>query len=113
MTTPTTAANASAEMDHRSMNPVDPVGPPVLLAPAYSTSSVVLPVNARRAYRCPRTPYQMSPTGSTTNASGTQLAKKNTWGPCRQLKTAKVTRVTNDRITIGYDERHRTKPSTE
>ncbi|TQD78448.1 hypothetical protein C1H46_035988 [Malus baccata] len=27
-------------------------------------------------------------------------------GPCLQLKTAKVTRVTNRRITIGYDDRH-------
>ncbi|CAL2265019.1 unnamed protein product [Prunus armeniaca] len=39
-------------------------------------------------------------------------AKKNTWGPCRQLKTAKVTRVTNSHINIGYDERHRAAPTT-
>ena len=31
-------------------------------------------------------------------------AKKTTRGPCRQLKTAKLTRVTNSRINIGYDE---------
>ncbi|RXI03522.1 hypothetical protein DVH24_004174 [Malus domestica] len=60
-------------MDHRSMNPVNPVGPPVLQALAYLTSSVVLPVSARRAHRCPDTPDQMSPSRSTTNASGTQL----------------------------------------
>ncbi|KAB2633088.1 hypothetical protein D8674_029335 [Pyrus ussuriensis x Pyrus communis] len=41
-----------------------------------------------------------------TEQSGTR-PKKNTQGPCRQLKTAKVTRVTNSRIPIGYDERHR------
>ncbi|CAL8161919.1 unnamed protein product [Prunus armeniaca] len=40
------------------------------------------------------------------------MAKKNTWGPCRQLKTAKVTRVTNSRINIGYNERHRAAPKT-
>ncbi|BBG97068.1 hypothetical protein Prudu_006077 [Prunus dulcis] len=34
-------------------------------------------------------------------------------GPCRQLKTAKVTRVTNSRINIGYDERHRAAPTAE
>ncbi|BBH03323.1 hypothetical protein Prudu_014164 [Prunus dulcis] len=38
---------------------------------------------------------------------------KNTRGPCRQLKTAKVTRVTNSRISIGYDERHRAAPTAE
>ncbi|KAB2608895.1 hypothetical protein D8674_012063 [Pyrus ussuriensis x Pyrus communis] len=40
-------------------------------------------------------------------------AKKNTRGPCRQLKMAKVTRVTNRRITIGYDDRHRATPMVE
>ncbi|BBN67600.1 hypothetical protein Prudu_126S000300, partial [Prunus dulcis] len=39
--------------------------------------------------------------------------KKNTRGPCRQLKTAKVTRVTNSRISIGYDERHWATPTAE
>ncbi|XP_050138871.1 uncharacterized protein LOC126615155 [Malus sylvestris] len=34
-------------------------------------------------------------------------------GPCRQLKTAKVTRVTNGCIPIGYDERHRAAPNAE
>ncbi|KAB2625670.1 hypothetical protein D8674_017330 [Pyrus ussuriensis x Pyrus communis] len=54
-TTPTTATTAPAEMDHRPMNLIDLVGPPI---------------------------------------------------PCHQLKTAKVTQVTNDHITIGYDEQH-------
>ncbi|CAL9000800.1 unnamed protein product [Prunus brigantina] len=49
-------------------------------APASSASSVAQPVSAR--------------------------PKKNTRGPCRQLKTAKVTRVTKSHINIGYDERH-------
>ncbi|KAB2625801.1 hypothetical protein D8674_017461 [Pyrus ussuriensis x Pyrus communis] len=39
--------------------------------------------------------------------------KKNTWGPCQQLKTAKVTWVTNGRIPIGYDELHRAEPTVE
>ncbi|KAB2596980.1 hypothetical protein D8674_032430 [Pyrus ussuriensis x Pyrus communis] len=46
---------------------------------------------------------QMSQLGSTTNA----------YGPCRQLKTAKVTRVTNDHIPIGYDEQHWAAPTAE
>ncbi|BBN70256.1 hypothetical protein Prudu_1452S000100 [Prunus dulcis] len=41
------------------------------------------------------------------------MPKKNTRGPCRQLKMAKVTRVTNSRINIGYDERHRAAPTAE
>ncbi|CAL9018605.1 unnamed protein product [Prunus brigantina] len=41
------------------------------------------------------------------------VAKRNTRGPCRQLKTAKVTRVTNSRISIRYDERHRAAPTAE
>ncbi|CAL2227431.1 unnamed protein product [Prunus armeniaca] len=48
-----------------------------------------------------------------TGASGSQPAKKNTRGPCRQLKTAKVTRVTSSRISIGYNERHRVAPTAE
>ncbi|CAL9022219.1 unnamed protein product, partial [Prunus brigantina] len=40
-------------------------------------------------------------------------AKKNTRGPCRQLKTTKVTRVTNSRINIEYDERHRAASTAE
>ncbi|CAL8152670.1 unnamed protein product [Prunus armeniaca] len=48
-----------------------------------------------------------------TGASGSQPAKKNTRGPCRQLKMAKVTQVTNSRINIEYDERHRAAPTAE
>ncbi|TQE02879.1 hypothetical protein C1H46_011491 [Malus baccata] len=71
MTTLTIAATTSAEMDHRPVNPVDPVCPPVPQAQALSTSSVVLPVSARFTHRHPRTTNQMSPFGSTTDASGT------------------------------------------
>ncbi|BBN68464.1 hypothetical protein Prudu_441S000300 [Prunus dulcis] len=41
------------------------------------------------------------------------MPKKNTRGQCRQLKTAKVTRVTNSRINIEYDERHQAAPTAE
>ncbi|CAN6686651.1 unnamed protein product [Malus baccata var. baccata] len=93
-TTPTNAATAPAEMDHRPVNPVDPVALDVLIG-------------------APRTTDQMSPLGSTIDASGTWPAKKNTRGPYRQLKMAKVTWVTNGRIPIRYDERHRAAPTTE
>ncbi|BBH05126.1 hypothetical protein Prudu_016430 [Prunus dulcis] len=76
--------------------------------PASSASSVAQPVSARRRHR----PASTTDTTS-TDASGSQPAKKNTRGPCRQLKTAKVTRVTNSRINIGYDERHRAAPTAE
>ncbi|KAB2626439.1 hypothetical protein D8674_020057 [Pyrus ussuriensis x Pyrus communis] len=69
-TTPTTAATAPAKVDHRPVNTVDSVGPPVPQAQASSTSSMSSP-------------------------------------------TAKVTRVTNGRILIGYDERHQAAPTTE
>ncbi|KAB2629093.1 hypothetical protein D8674_033888 [Pyrus ussuriensis x Pyrus communis] len=83
-TTPTTVATAPAEMDHK----------PVNLAQALSTSLVaLLAISAQRTHQHP--------------------PKKNTWAPCRQLKTAKVTWVTNDRIPIGYDERHRAAPTAE
>ncbi|KAB2614440.1 hypothetical protein D8674_042368 [Pyrus ussuriensis x Pyrus communis] len=72
-------------------------------ASAFLTSLVALPVSTRRAHQGPHTPEQMSPSGST----------KNIRGPCRQLKTAKVTRMTNDRIVIGYDERHWATPMVE
>ncbi|TQE04359.1 hypothetical protein C1H46_009978 [Malus baccata] len=41
------------------------------------------------------------------------FASKNTREPCHELKTAKVTRVTNRRITIGYDDRHRAAPTAK
>ncbi|RXH83392.1 hypothetical protein DVH24_005645 [Malus domestica] len=58
-TTPTTAATAPAEMDHRPVNPVDLVSPPVPQAQASSTSSVVLPVSALCTHRHPHTTDQI------------------------------------------------------
>ncbi|BBH09179.1 hypothetical protein Prudu_021603 [Prunus dulcis] len=97
---PTSAATAPALMDHLAVGPGSQ-------APASSASSVAQPVSARRRHR----PASTTDTTS-TDASGSQPAKKNTRGPCRQLKTAKVTRVTNSRINIGY-ERHRAAPTAE
>ncbi|KAB2617418.1 hypothetical protein D8674_013287 [Pyrus ussuriensis x Pyrus communis] len=112
-TTPTTAATAPTELDHRLVNSIDLVGPSVPQVQASLTSLVALPVSARRTHRRPCTTDQMLPSGSITDASGTWPAKKNTWGPCQQLKTAKVTQVTNCRIPMGYNERHRATPMAE
>ncbi|BBN68901.1 hypothetical protein Prudu_634S000100, partial [Prunus dulcis] len=95
---PTSAATAPTLMDHLA------VGPAGSQAPASSASSVAQPVSARRRHR---------PASTTTPHPLMRRAKKNTRGPCRQLKTAKVTRVTNSRINIGYDERHRAAPTAE
>ncbi|XP_050104441.1 uncharacterized protein LOC126583936 isoform X2 [Malus sylvestris] len=108
-TTPTTAATALAEMNHKLVNPIDPIGHPVPHTQASSTSSMALPVRARRTHRRPRTMNQMLLSRSTTDAS----AKKNTRGPCQQLKTGKVTWVTNGRIPIGYDKQHQAAPMAE
>ncbi|BBG99356.1 hypothetical protein Prudu_009019 [Prunus dulcis] len=99
------AATAPALLDHVV------VGPGASQAPASSASSVAQPASARRRHRPTDTIDTTSTDG--TGASGSQPAKKNTRGPCRQLKTAKVTRVTNSRISIGYDERHRAAPTAE
>ncbi|BBG94611.1 Ankyrin repeat family protein [Prunus dulcis] len=80
-------------------------------APASSASSVEQPVSARRRHRPADTTDTTSTDGA--GASGSQPAKKNTRGPCRQLKTAKVTQVSKSRISIGYDERHRAAPTAE
>ncbi|KAI5312115.1 hypothetical protein L3X38_041288 [Prunus dulcis] len=98
-------ATAPAMLDHVV------VGPGASQAPASSSSSVAQPPSARRRHRPTDTIDTTSTDG--TGASGSQPAKKNTRGPCRQLKTAKVTRVTNSRISIGYDERHRAAPTAE
>ncbi|BBH09133.1 hypothetical protein Prudu_021549 [Prunus dulcis] len=92
---PTSAATAPSLMDHLTIGPVGSQ------APASSASSGAQPVSARRRHR----PASTTDTTS-TDASGSQPAKKNTRGPCRQLKRAKVTRVTNSRINIKYDEPH-------
>ncbi|KAB2619843.1 hypothetical protein D8674_037409 [Pyrus ussuriensis x Pyrus communis] len=102
-TTPTTDATAPAKINHKPVNP----------AQASSTSSMALLVSAQRTHQHPRTKDQMSSLGSTIDASGTQPAKKNTQGPCWQLKMAKVNQVTNSRIPIRYNERHRAAPTAE
>ncbi|CAL9018838.1 unnamed protein product [Prunus brigantina] len=99
------AATAPAEMDHL------PVGPRVSDAPVSSASSVAQPLSARRRHRPPSTSDTISTDASV--GPGTQSAKKNTRGPCRQLKTTKVTRVTNSRINIEYDERHQAASTAE
>ncbi|KAB2617398.1 hypothetical protein D8674_013267 [Pyrus ussuriensis x Pyrus communis] len=58
------------------------------VAPASLACSVALHVSARRP-------------------------KKNTQGPCHQLKMVKVTWVTNERITIGYDDGHQAASTAE
>ncbi|CAN6562624.1 unnamed protein product [Malus baccata var. baccata] len=71
-TAPIIAATAPAEMDHRPVNPVNPVSPPVPQAHESSTTSVALPVSARRTHRRPCTTNQMSPSGSTIDSPGTR-----------------------------------------
>ncbi|TQE13473.1 hypothetical protein C1H46_001040 [Malus baccata] len=93
------------------------VGPPVVVlggtdvaqALESSTSSVVLPPSACRTHQRVRTPNM----ASTSASKAIRPAKKNTRGPCRQLKIGQVTQVTNDHITIGYDKRHRATPTAE
>ncbi|CAL8161833.1 unnamed protein product [Prunus armeniaca] len=93
-------------------------GPGGYQAAASSSSSVVQPLSAKRRHR----PATTTDTTSTdiTGASGAPpvlsypfAAKRNTRGPCRQLKTTKVTRVTNSRISIRYDERHQAAPTAD
>ncbi|CAL8176315.1 unnamed protein product [Prunus armeniaca] len=102
---PVSAATAPALMEQDHVL----AGPGGSQAVASSSSSVVQPLSARRRHW----PATTTDTTSTdcTGASGAPPAKRNTRGPCRQLKTAKVTRVTNSRISIGYDERHRAAPT--
>ncbi|TQD73166.1 hypothetical protein C1H46_041295 [Malus baccata] len=96
-------------MDHLS------VGPEVSQALVSSASSVALLVSTRCGHRRPRTPDM--PSTSTTDASGSQKvfgkSKKNTRGPCRQLKMARITQVTNGHITMRYNEQHRGAPTAE
>ncbi|XP_008241413.2 PREDICTED: uncharacterized protein LOC103339835 [Prunus mume] len=86
-------------------------GPGGSQAAASSSSSVVQPLSARRRHRPATTTDTTSTDG--TGASGAPPAKRNTRGPCQQLKTAKVTRVTNSRTSIRYDERHRAAPTAD
>ncbi|CAL8175680.1 unnamed protein product [Prunus armeniaca] len=103
--TTTSSSEPLAQPDHVL------AGPGGSQAAASSSSSVVQPLSARRRHR-PATTTDTTSTDS-TGASGAPPAKRNTRGPCRQLKTAKDTRVTNSRIGIGYDERHRAAPMAD
>ncbi|CAL8083258.1 unnamed protein product [Prunus armeniaca] len=102
-------------------------GPGGSQAVASSSSSVVQPLSARRRHRPATTTDTTSTdcTGTSGAPPGNTLplsfffivislcSQEEHPGPCRQLKTAKVTRVTNSRISIGYDERHRAAPTAD
>ncbi|KAL6279537.1 hypothetical protein ACE6H2_016418 [Prunus campanulata] len=110
-TPPTTASVATAPPQVNAMQ----VCPRVSRAPVSSESSVAQLVSARRRHRPPSTTDTTST--SAARASGSQpdffAGKKNIRGPCRQLRTAKVTQVTNSRIKIGYNELHRAAPTAD
>ncbi|BBH02356.1 hypothetical protein Prudu_012895 [Prunus dulcis] len=97
------AATAPALMDHVV------VGPGASQAPASSASSVRSQLVLGGGTGPPTPSTRHRPTVLVPR----DHSQKNTRGPCRQLKTAKVTRVTNSRISIGYDERHRAAPTAE
>ncbi|KAB2622755.1 hypothetical protein D8674_024937 [Pyrus ussuriensis x Pyrus communis] len=67
---PTSATTALAEMDPKSVNLIDLVGPRVSRVPTSSASSVALLVSARRGHRRPCMPNTTS--ASTTDALGSQ-----------------------------------------
>ncbi|BBN69294.1 hypothetical protein Prudu_871S000100 [Prunus dulcis] len=98
------AATAPALLDHVV------VGPGASQVPASSTSSVAQPASARRRHR---------PTDTIDTTSTTVLVPRDHSQRRRHpravssAETAKVTRVTNSRISIGYDERHRAAPTAE
>ncbi|BBN67799.1 hypothetical protein Prudu_189S000600 [Prunus dulcis] len=97
------AATAPALLDHVV------VGPGASQAPASSASSVRSQLVLGGGTGPPTPSTRHRPTVLVPR----DHSQKNTRGPCRQLKTAKVTRVTNSRISIGYDERHRAAPTAE
>ncbi|BBH08907.1 hypothetical protein Prudu_021253, partial [Prunus dulcis] len=97
-TSAASAATAPALMDHLA---VRPAGSQRLPHQRHQWRSLLAPGGVIGP-PAPPTPHPLM-----------RRAKKNTRGPCRQLKTAKVTRVTNSRINIGYDERHRAAPTAE
>ncbi|BBG93608.1 Ankyrin repeat family protein [Prunus dulcis] len=99
-TAPASAATAPALMDHLA------VGPAGSQAPASSASSwcSLLAPGASSARQHHRHHIH--------GCVGVTVSKEEHRGPCRQLKTAKVTRVTNSRINIGYDG-HRAAPTAE
>ncbi|BBG92750.1 hypothetical protein Prudu_000572 [Prunus dulcis] len=88
------AATAPALLDHVV------VGPGASQAPASSASSVAQPASARRR----GTPRHHRHDIDRRYWCLGITASEEEHPRCRQLKTAKVTRVTNSRISIGYDD---------
>ncbi|BBG93088.1 hypothetical protein Prudu_000997, partial [Prunus dulcis] len=93
---PTSAATAPALMDHLA------VGPAGSQVPASLASSVAQPVSARRVIGppAPPTPHPL-------------MRREEHPRAVSAVEDAKVTQVTNSRINIGYDERHRAAPTAE
>ncbi|CAL2240279.1 unnamed protein product [Prunus armeniaca] len=111
---PVSAATAPALMEQDHVL----AGPRGSYAAASSSSSVVQPLSARRRHRPATTTDTTSTDGTGASEAPPVLsypfaAKRNTRGPCQQLKTGKVTRMTNSRISIRYDERHRAAPTAD
>ncbi|BBN70453.1 hypothetical protein Prudu_1478S000200 [Prunus dulcis] len=99
-TAPASAATAPALIDHLA------VGLARSQAPASSASSVAQ-LLAPGGVICPPAPLTPHPLMRRVNFQEEYPRL------CRQLKTAKVTRVTNSCINIGYDERHLAAPMAE
>ncbi|BBG94368.1 hypothetical protein Prudu_002630 [Prunus dulcis] len=97
------AATAPALMDHVL------VGPGASQAPASSASSVAQPASARRRHRPTDTIDTTSTDG--TGASGSQPEEHPR--AVSSAEDGEGHRVTNSRISIGYDERHRAAPTAE
>ncbi|BBH05066.1 hypothetical protein Prudu_016352 [Prunus dulcis] len=98
------AATAPALLDHVV------VGPGVSQAPASSASSVrsQLVLGGGTGPPTPSTRHR-----PTVLVPRDHSQRRRTPRTVSSLKTAKVTRVTNSRISIGYDERHRAAPTAE
>ncbi|CAL8121371.1 unnamed protein product [Prunus armeniaca] len=94
------AATAPAQMDQLA---VGPWGPRRQLHRLHQWRSLLAPGGVI-GLSAPPTPHRLMLRAH---------SQKNTRGPCQQLKTAKVTWVTNSRINIVYDKRHRAAPTPE
>ncbi|TQE08103.1 hypothetical protein C1H46_006229 [Malus baccata] len=108
------AATALADMDPRPVDATDAVAPQPSQALASLAISVALPISARHGHRHPRMPDTTS--ASTTDVSGSQPGFGNCYNfkggyAGISLKTAKVTRVTNGCVMIGYDDRQWAAPA--
>ncbi|KAB2628920.1 hypothetical protein D8674_033715 [Pyrus ussuriensis x Pyrus communis] len=113
MTTPTIAATASAEMDYRPSHRHRHrrlLRWRCLLAPDVLTGTPVLRTRChhRDPQPMPQVHDQVYNPNSLLHSHVTEFwfweIEEKHPGPCRQLKMAKVTRVTNGRIPIGYND---------